>query len=163
MASDFLPAGPFMSLIEISRNFLFMWVFRLYAVQRTVNRVQIFRTWEGQPGEHPASLPNRESDGVAADELNPRSGARPVRRQDSGRHMKPWLKMIQRRIVVKGRQGAKVTVTVRVYRDTVWITTFDEPFSTEAILELAHVGSLVEMLTWAVGEARSYQQDGDAG
>jgi len=76
--------------------------------------------------------------------------------------MKPWLKTIQRRIVVKGRQGAKVTMTVWVYRDTVWVTTFDAPFSAEAILELAQVESLVEMLTWAAGEARRYQQDGDA-
>jgi hypothetical protein len=75
--------------------------------------------------------------------------------------MKPWLKTIQRRLSVKGWQGAKVTMTVMVYRDTVWITTFDEPFSTEAILELAHVDILVEMLTWAVEEARKYQ-DGDA-
>ncbi|MBV9140732.1 MAG: hypothetical protein JO115_07425 [Pseudonocardiales bacterium] len=53
-------------------------------------------------------------------------------------------------------------MTVWVYRDTVWVTTFDAPFSAEAILELAQVESLVEMLTWAAGEARRYQQDGDA-
>jgi hypothetical protein len=75
--------------------------------------------------------------------------------------MKPWLKTIQRRLSVKGRQGAKVTMTVMVCRDTVWITTFDEPCSSEAILELPHVDSLVEMLTWAAEEARRCQ-DGDA-
>jgi hypothetical protein len=75
--------------------------------------------------------------------------------------MKPWLKTIRRRLLVKGRQSAKVTMTVMAYRDAVWITTFDEPFCSEAILELAHVDSLIEMLTWAAEEARRYQ-DGDA-
>lgn len=78
-------------------------------------------------------------------------------RQDSGHHMKPWLKTMQRRLLVKGRQGTKVTMTVMVYRDTVWVTTFDEPFSAESILELAHVDSMIEVLTWAAEEARRYQ------
>jgi hypothetical protein len=59
------------------------------------------------------------------------------------------------------RQGAKVTITIVVYRDTVWITAFDEAFCSAASLELAHVDSLIEMLTWAAEEARRYQ-DGDA-
>jgi hypothetical protein len=59
--------------------------------------------------------------------------------------------------MVEGRQGAKVTMTVMVYRDTVWVTTFDEPFFSEAILEVVHVESLVGMLTWAGEEARRYQ------
>jgi hypothetical protein len=48
-------------------------------------------------------------------------------------------------------------MTVMVYRDTVWVTTFDEPFFSEAILKVAHVESLVGMLTWAGEEARRYQ------
>jgi hypothetical protein len=48
-------------------------------------------------------------------------------------------------------------MTVMVYRDTVWVTTFDEPFFSEAILEVAHVENLVGMLTWAGDQARSYQ------
>lgn len=52
-------------------------------------------------------------------------------------------------------------MTVMVYRDTVRVITFDEPFSAEAILELAHVDSMIEMLAWAAEEARRYQ-DGDA-
>ncbi len=73
--------------------------------------------------------------------------------------MKPWLKTIQRRLLVKGRQGSKVTMTVMVYRDTVRVITFDEPFSAEAILELAHVDSMIEMLAWAAEEARRYQDE----
>jgi hypothetical protein len=73
--------------------------------------------------------------------------------------MKPWLKTMQRRLLVKGRQGSKVTMTVMVYRDTVRVITFDEPFSAEAILELAHVDSVIEMLAWAAKEARRYQDE----
>lgn len=57
--------------------------------------------------------------------------------------------------------GIKVTMTVMIYCDTVWITAFDEPFCSEAILELAHVDSLIEMLTWAAEEAYR-RQDSDA-
>ncbi|MBV9010856.1 MAG: hypothetical protein JO272_02190 [Pseudonocardiales bacterium] len=51
-------------------------------------------------------------------------------------------------------------MTVMVDRDMVWVTTFDEPFFSEAILQVAHVKSLMEMLAWAGDQARSYH-DGD--
>lgn len=99
-------------------------------------------------------LPDEEGNGAAArtekgEEQRPR---------DSGRPMEPWLKTIKRRLEVKGQQGAKVTMTVTVYRDTVWVATFDEPFFSEAILELADIESLVGMLTWAGDQARRYQE-----
>ncbi len=50
-------------------------------------------------------------------------------------------------------------MTVMVYRDTVRVITFDEPFSSETILELVHVDSMIEMLTWAAKEARRYQDE----
>lgn len=51
-------------------------------------------------------------------------------------------------------------MTVMVYRDTVLVCTFDEPFFSEAILELAHVDSLIDTLTWAADQARRYRDGG---
>lgn len=69
--------------------------------------------------------------------------------------MKPWG--TRRTLVVKGRQDARVTITVEVCRGKVWLTSFDCPFTSEAILEPAQVDSLVELITQAAKEARSYK------
>ncbi len=76
--------------------------------------------------------------------------------QDSGNRMQPWFKTMRRRLSVNGRQGTTVTITVAVYRDTVWVSTFDEPFMADAILELTHIDGLIDMLVWAADEARRY-------
>ena len=50
--------------------------------------------------------------------------------------------MTRRRITVKGQgQDARVTFYVEVYRGKVWITSFDCPFTAEAILEPAQADS----------------------
>ena len=89
-------------------------------------------------------LPDREGNAGNADEQQPQ-----------------WRTPIQRKLVVEGRQGAKVTMTVMVDRDMVWVTTFDEPFFSEAILQVAHVESLMEMLTWAGDQARKCHEGDD--
>lgn len=83
-----------------------------------------------------------------------------IQAQDSGDRMQPWLKTIRRRLSVNGREGMKVTITVAVYRDTVWVSTFDEPFMADAIFELTHIDSLIDTLAWAAGEARRYPEGG---
>jgi hypothetical protein len=87
--------------------------------------------------------------------------AEAIHAQDSGDRRQPWLGTIRRKLSVSGRQGAKVTITVAVYRDTVWVSTFDEAFMADAIFELAHIDSLIDTLAWAAGEARRYPA-GDA-
>ncbi len=63
--------------------------------------------------------------------------------------------MVRRKLIVRGRgPDARVTVTVEVYRGKVWITSFDCPFTTEAILEPAQADSLVDLVAQAVKEAR---------
>ncbi|MGH3438842.1 MAG: hypothetical protein ACRDRN_20525 [Sciscionella sp.] len=50
-----------------------------------------------------------------------------------------------------------VTVIVAVYRGKVWLS-IDSSFLREAILEPAQADSLIELLTQAVSEARSYHR-----
>lgn len=126
--------------MEIPRNLLFIRVFRPYSATRTANRVQSFGLGRDSQVSTLVPLPDREGNAGKDDEQQPQ-----------------WRTLIQRKLVVEGRRDTKVTMTVMVYRDTVWVTTFDEPFFSEAILELAHVESLVGMLTWAGDQARSYQ------
>jgi len=62
--------------------------------------------------------------------------------------------------VVKGRgPDARVTVLVEVYRGKVWVTSFDCPFTMEAIFEPAQADSLVELINQATKEARGYKND----
>ena len=79
-----------------------------------------------------------------------------IHAQGPGDGRQPWLGIIRRKLSVNGRQGLKVTITVAVYRDTVWVSTFDEAFMADAILELTHIDSLIDTLAWAAGEARKY-------
>ena len=47
--------------------------------------------------------------------------------------MRPWLDTFRKKLVVRGRQGMKVTVVVAVHRGTVWVS-IDPFFAFEAIL-----------------------------
>ncbi|MGH3795507.1 MAG: hypothetical protein ACRDSP_11515 [Pseudonocardiaceae bacterium] len=71
--------------------------------------------------------------------------------------MRPWLNTTHRKLAAKPRQGVNVTVIVAVYRGTVWLS-IDSSFLREAILEPAQADSLIELLTQAVTEARSYHR-----
>lgn len=85
-------------------------------------------------------------------------GDQDVPLRDSENCTKPWLGTMRRRLSVQGRRGVHVTVVVMVYRDTVWVSTSsDDPFSGEAVLELTRVDSLIDMLTWAAGEASTHR------
>lgn len=61
----------------------------------------------------------------------------------------------RRELVVKGRgPDARTIFYVDVHRGTVWLTSFDCPFTSEAILEPAQVDSLIDLLARAAEEAR---------
>lgn len=55
----------------------------------------------------------------------------------------------RRTLVVNGRQGSRVTVTVEAYRGKVWVVSVDPPFTSEAILEPTQVDCLIDLLTQA--------------
>jgi len=59
-------------------------------------------------------------------------------------------------ITVKARCGETSTVVVTVYRQSVWLSVVPF-FNSEAILEPAHVDSLVDKLIQAAEEAREYR------
>lgn len=60
----------------------------------------------------------------------------------------------RRTLVVKGRQGARVTIVVEACRGQVWVVSTDPPFSAEAIFEPAQVESLIDLLSRTAAEAR---------
>ena len=64
--------------------------------------------------------------------------------------------MTRRKLVVRGRQDARVVFYIETYRGNVWITCYDCPFTSEAILEPAQADSLVELINQATQEARRY-------
>jgi hypothetical protein len=68
--------------------------------------------------------------------------------------------MTWRRLTVKG-QGpeARVTFSIKVHRGKVWVSSFDCPFTCDAVLEPAQADSLVELISQAAKEARSYKKD----
>lgn len=61
----------------------------------------------------------------------------------------------RRTLVVKGHQDTRVTITVEACRGKVWLTSFDCPFVSEAILEPAQADGLVELITQTAREVRS--------
>lgn len=65
--------------------------------------------------------------------------------------------MARRKLVVKGRQDTRVTIIVEVYRGKVWVTSFDSPFTSEAILDPPQADSLIDLIAQAAREARGYQ------
>ncbi|MGH3796478.1 MAG: hypothetical protein ACRDSP_16495 [Pseudonocardiaceae bacterium] len=70
--------------------------------------------------------------------------------------MNPWG--TRRALTVKSRHGMNVIIVTMVYRGMVLIT-IDPPFTTDAILDPAHVDNLIATLTLANEEARSYKKD----
>lgn len=57
-------------------------------------------------------------------------------------------------LVVQGRQQARVTIVVEVYRHRVWLTTVDIPAVSEAILTSGQADHLTEILNRSATEAR---------
>lgn len=66
--------------------------------------------------------------------------------------------MPQRKITVKGRgQEARVTFYLEAYRDKVLITSFNCPFTCEAILETTQSDALVDLIIQTTKEARGHK------
>lgn len=63
---------------------------------------------------------------------------------------------MRRKMTVGARCNETVTVIVEVYRQAVWVSVVPS-FIGEAILDHAHVDSLIVTLTQAAREAREYQ------
>ena len=61
---------------------------------------------------------------------------------------------LPRRVVVKGREGAVVTVTVTIYRGEVWLSIVP-PFTWEAIMPADKVDELTRTLQVARDEAQA--------
>lgn len=63
------------------------------------------------------------------------------------------------KLIVKGRgpEAPRVIVVVEVYRGKVRLTSFDCPFTAEAIFEPAQADSLVELINQAIKETRGYK------
>lgn len=71
--------------------------------------------------------------------------------------------MTQRRLTVRGRgPDARVTFSVEVYKGKVWITSFDCPFTCEAILETTQADALVDLIIQTAKEARGYKNGPDS-
>jgi hypothetical protein len=63
--------------------------------------------------------------------------------------------MTPRRLTVRGRgPEARVTFSVETYQGKVWITSFDCPFSCEAILETTQADALGNLIIHTAQEAR---------
>jgi hypothetical protein len=69
--------------------------------------------------------------------------------------------MTQRRLTVRGRgPDARVTFSVHVCQGKVWISLFDCPFTSEAILDTAQADTLVDLISQAAAEARGHKTRG---
>ena len=66
--------------------------------------------------------------------------------------MTPWG--TRRTLTARGRQNARVTIVVQVYRLKVLVTVIDVPFVAESILDPGQADSLGDMLVHAASEAR---------
>lgn len=62
---------------------------------------------------------------------------------------------MQRILIVRARDGDAATVTVTVYRKTVWLS-LESSFHAEAVLDPGKVDSLVSTLAQAAQEARNH-------
>ncbi len=67
--------------------------------------------------------------------------------------------MARRTLVVKGRQGVRVTLEIEVYRRKVWVVAVDQSGTSEAIFEPVQVDRLIEALALAAEEARGGTKD----
>lgn len=64
----------------------------------------------------------------------------------------------RRKVTVKGRgPDASVTFYLHAYRGRVWITSYDCPFTCEAILETTQADVLVELINQTTKEARGHR------
>lgn len=69
--------------------------------------------------------------------------------------------MTPRRLTVKGRgPDDHTTFSIEAYRGKVWVTSFDCPFTCEAIFEPTQADRLVELINQTTKEARGYRKDG---
>lgn len=63
----------------------------------------------------------------------------------------------RRKLTVKRRGPyAQLTFYIEAHRGKVWITTFDCPYLSEAILEASQADTLVELIARAAKEAREH-------
>ena len=68
------------------------------------------------------------------------------------------MTQIQRRLTVGGRgPDARATFSVHACTGKVWITLFDCPFRSEAILETTQADTLVDLISQAAQQARSHK------
>lgn len=67
--------------------------------------------------------------------------------------------MSRRKLTVKGQgPDARTTFYLEAYKGKVWITSYDCPFTCEAIMELTQADSLVELINQTIKEAREYRK-----
>jgi hypothetical protein len=66
--------------------------------------------------------------------------------------------MSRRKLTVKGRgPDGRTTFSVEAYQGKIWITSYDCPFTCEAILDPAQADSLIDLITHTTTEAREYR------
>ncbi|MGH3921633.1 MAG: hypothetical protein ACRDTT_01950 [Pseudonocardiaceae bacterium] len=66
--------------------------------------------------------------------------------------------MSRRKLTVKGRgPDGRVTFSVEAYQGKVWITSYDCPFTCEAILDPAQADGLMNLINQTTKEARGYR------
>ena len=66
--------------------------------------------------------------------------------------------MSRRKLTVKGRGPDGYTVlSLEAYRGKVWITSYDCPFTCEAILDPAQADNLINLINQTTKEAREYR------
>jgi hypothetical protein len=66
--------------------------------------------------------------------------------------------MPRRKLTVKGRgPDGRVTFSLEAYQGKVWISSYDCPFTCEAILDPAQADSLIDLITQTTTEARGYR------
>jgi hypothetical protein len=63
------------------------------------------------------------------------------------------------KLTVQGRgPDGLVTFSVEEYQGKVWITSYDRPFTCEAILDPARADSVIHLITQTTKEARGYRR-----
>jgi len=66
--------------------------------------------------------------------------------------------MSRRKLTVKGRgPDGRTFLSLEAYRGKVWITSYDCPFTCEAILDPAQADGLVNLINQITEEAREYR------
>ncbi|MGB8202595.1 MAG: hypothetical protein WCF33_23415 [Pseudonocardiaceae bacterium] len=66
--------------------------------------------------------------------------------------------MSRRKLTVKGRGPDGYTIlSLEAYRGKVWITSYDCPFTCEAILDPTQADSLINLINQTIAEAREYR------